>query len=82
MAKLTARIDFYNNLWESKQMVDVFQNGTDEQKRDWMLANCKLEEPEDCDLDEIFDEEIAKGSNYAIFYDDWGMCESVYLIEW
>lgn len=82
MAKLTARIDFHNSLWESDEMKDVFTNGTDEQKRVYLLANGKVEEPLDYDIDEILDEIIAKGSNYAIYYDDWGMCESVYLIEW
>ena len=82
MAKLTAKIDFHDSLWESDEMKDVFTNGTDEQKRDFLLANGKLEEPEEIDKDEIFDELIGSGSNFEIYYDDWGMCESVYLIEW
>lgn len=82
MAKLTARIDYTNSLWESKGMVDVFRNGTDEEKREWLLANCKMEEPEEIDKDEIFDEELAKGSHFSIIYYDYGMYEDVKLIEW
>lgn len=81
MAKLVAMIDFYSPLWESQEMDAVFKNGTDEEKKDYLLAHGKLEEPEEVDEDEIFDEEIGRGKDFVIYYDDWGMLESVKLIE-
>lgn len=81
MAKLVAMIDFYSPLWESQEMTDVFDNGTDEEKRDYLLKHGKLESPEDVDEDEIHDEEIGRGGEFVIYYDDWGMLGSVKLVE-
>lgn len=81
MAKLVAMIDFHDDLWESEEMVNVFKNGTDEEKRDYLLAHGKMDEPKEVEEDEIHDEEIGSGDGYAIYYDDWGMLESVKLVK-
>ena len=81
MAKLVAMIDFLSPLWDSQEMNDVFDNGTDEEKRDYLLKNGKFDEPEEVDPNEIHDEEIANGDDFVIYYDDWGMLESVKLVE-
>ena len=81
MAKLVAMIDFYSPLWDSQEMKKVFEFGTDEDKRDFLLNHGKLESPEDVDEDEIHDEEIVRGGEFVIYYDDWGMLESVKLVE-
>ena len=81
MAKLVAIIDFHNNVWGSQEMDSVFKNGTDEDKRDYLMAHGKCEEPEEIDEDVIFDQEIGRGKDFVIYYDDWGMLESVTLIE-
>ena len=80
MAKLVAQIDFLDDLWESKEMSEVFTNGTDEEKSDYLLEHGKIE-PEEVELDEIHDEEVGKGDGFVIYYDDWGMLESVKLVE-
>ena len=83
MAKITARIDFLDSKWESKEMVSVFQNGTDEEKRSWMLDNCKCEE-ESINLDGLFyyDEKLTDNKSFLIYYADLGFVEEVVLIDY
>ena len=84
MARITARIDFYDSLWESKEMVDVFKSGTDEEKKDWMLANCKCENVEEFNIGELYcyDEKLADSEKFFIYYADLGMIEEVVLVEY
>ena len=82
MAKITAQFDFFSPLWESEESVEVFKNGTDEEKKDWMLANCKCDEPQEIDKDDIYsDEVLADNEKYTIVYYDYGFIEGVRLIE-
>ena len=82
MAQIIARIDFYDPKWESKEMVDVFQNGTDEQKHDWMIDNCKCKEIENVDIGKLFyyDEKLVDNEKYFIYYVDLGIIEEVVLV--
>ena len=84
MAKIVARIDFENPKWESEEMVDVFQNGTDEEKRDWMVNNCKCEDEEEIKIEDFFyyDEKLTDNEKFFIYYADLGMTEEVVLIEY
>lgn len=80
MAKFVAQLDFYSPLWESEEMHHVFEFGKDDEKKEYLLKNGRLQEPEMVEPDEIHDQEIGKGENYIIYYDDWGMLESIKLI--
>jgi hypothetical protein len=81
MAKLVAIIDFYDNVWGSQEMNAVFKNGTNEEKRDYLMAHGKCEKPREVDEDLIFDHEIGRGKDFVIYYDDRGMLESVTLVK-
>jgi hypothetical protein len=64
-------------------MTSVFKDGTDEEKRQWMLGNCKCEE-EDVNTDGLlfYDEKIVDNDRFLIYYADLGMIEEVVLIEY
>lgn len=65
-------------------MISVFKDGTDEEKRQWMLDNCKCEEQEDINTDGLlyYDEKLADNERFLIYYADLGMIEEVVLIEY
>jgi len=83
MAKITARIDFMDSKWNSEEMNSVFQNGTDEEKRDWMVKNCKCENEEEINIEGLFyDGKLAENDRFFIYYADLGFIEEVVLIEY
>ena len=81
MAKIVARFDFYEHKWGSVEADEVFEHGTDEKKREWLLENYKCENPDECELDEVFDDIIGEGDGFMITYGDYGMIEEIKLIE-
>ena len=74
MAQLIAYIDFYDPRWDSLQAVRK------EDLRGWMLNNCKLEHPEECESDEVHDITVDQGEGYILYYSDWGLIEELRLI--
>ena len=79
MEKITAEFDIFSPLWGNEESVKVFKDGTDEEKRDWMLANCKCE-PKECE-DAIYDEILASNEHFFIYYYDYGFNTGVRLVE-
>jgi len=81
MAKVIARIDNYDPRWGSDYMTGLFDDGTEIEKKDWLLDNCKCAEPVSVEEDEIFDDLIGEGDGWMITYGDYGMIEEIKLIE-
>ena len=75
MAKLVAYIDFYSPLWETE-----LPKVKNEDLKEWLLNNCKCDEPEECDKDEVYDGILYEGADYRITFGDWGIIEEIKLI--
>jgi len=81
MALLTAQIDNFSPLWDSGELENIIQHGTSEEVKTWLLTNCPCD-PEQIDIDEVFDDVLLQDPSYLVTYGDYGFIETLKLIEY
>lgn len=80
MAQTIAKVDFYNKMWESGEVERIICNNKGNKLFETFLNHFKCE-PETVDLDTVFDDVVTENKDYKLFYSDWAMCESIYLVK-
>ena len=81
MATIIAKMDNYNDLWESEELKDMLEDGNYEKAVDWLKEHCRCEEEDADDVELLCDGAVFEHDSYRLLYSDYGFEEMIHLIK-